>query len=225
MDAEASLFVTGTDTGVGKTLVACALLHRLRASGLRAVGMKPVAAGVEPTPDGRVNPDVVALRRASSWVAPLEQVNPYCFEPPIAPHLAAALAGERIEIGPIRTAFDALRAVADAVVVEGVGGFLVPLNEREDAGDLAAALQLPVVLVVGMRLGCLNHALLTRDAIARRSLRLAGWIANSIDPAMVRFDENLGALRRRIEAPLLGVVPYRLSRDPSSLELALPSAF
>jgi len=224
MDTEPSLFVTGTDTGVGKTVVACALLHRLRARGLRAVGMKPVAAGVEATPDGRVNPDVVALRRASSWLAPLDQVNPYCFEPLIAPHVAAALAGERIEIGPIRKAFAALRAAADAVVVEGVGGFLVPLNESEDASDLAAALGLPVVLVVGMRLGCLNHALLTQQSIARRSLRLAGWIANSIDPGMVRFDENLSALRQRIGAPLLGVLPYRPCPDPSSFELVLPSA-
>ena len=224
MDTEPSLFVTGTDTGVGKTVVACALLHRLRARGLRAVGMKPVAAGVEATPDGQVNPDVLALRRASSWLAPLDQVNPYCFEPPIAPHVAAALTGERIEIGPIRKAFAALRASADAVVVEGVGGFLVPLNEREDASDLAAALGLPVVLVVGMRLGCLNHALLTQQAIARRSLRLAGWIANSIDPGMARFDENLSALRQRIGAPLLGVLPYRPCPDPSSLELVLPSA-
>ena len=219
---EPNLFVTGTDTGVGKTLAACALLHRLRSRGLRALGMKPVAAGVEPTADGPVNADVVALRHASSWLAPLRQVNPYCFEPPVAPHLAAAAAGVRIEIEPIRQAFDALRRSADAIVVEGVGGFLVPLNEREDAGDLAAALGLPVVLVVGMRLGCLNHALLTRQAILARSLPLAGWIANSIDPAMARFEENLQALRERIDAPLLGVIPYRPMADPASIELKLP---
>jgi dethiobiotin synthetase len=215
-------FVTGTDTGVGKTLAACVLLHRLRARGLRALGMKPVAAGVEPTPEGPVNADVVALRRASSWAAPLDAVNPYCFEPPIAPHVAAREAGARIELAPIRRAFEALRASADAVVVEGVGGFLVPLNEREDAGDLAAALALPVVLVVGMRLGCLNHALLTQQAIAARSLRLAGWIANSIDPAMARFDENLQALRERLAAPLLGVLPYRAEPDPAAFGLELP---
>jgi dethiobiotin synthetase len=219
---EASLFVTGTDTGVGKTLAACALLHRLRSRGLRALGMKPVAAGVEPTADGPVNADVVALRHASSWPAPLRQVNPYCFEPPVAPHLAAAAAGLRIEIEPIRQAFEALRRSADAIVVEGVGGFLVPLNEREDAGDLAVALALPVVLVVGMRLGCLNHALLTRQAILARSLPLAGWIANSIDPAMARFQENLQALRERIDAPLLGVIPYRPMADPASIGLHLP---
>jgi dethiobiotin synthetase len=218
-----SLFVTGTDTGVGKTLAACALLHQLRSRGLRALGMKPVAAGVEPTPDGPVNPDVVALRNASSWLAPLNQVNPYCFEPPVAPHLAAAAVGMRIEIEPIRQAFDALRRSADVIVVEGVGVFLVPLNEHQDAGDMAVALALPVVLVVGMRLGCLNHALLTQQAILARSLRLAGWIANSIDPAMARFDQNLQALRERLDAPLVGIMPYRTPPDPSTFELQLPA--
>jgi dethiobiotin synthetase len=216
------LFVTGTDTGVGKTLASCALLHRMRARGLRALGMKPVAAGVEASPEGPVNPDVAALQRASSWPAPLEQVNPYLFEPPIAPHLAAASAGVRIEMAPIRKAFEALRASADAIVVEGVGGFLVPLNDREDAGDMAVALALPVVLVVGMRLGCLNHALLTQQAIVARSLRLAGWIANSIDPRMQRFEDNLQALRQRIAAPLLGVIPHSAMADPASIELTLP---
>jgi len=219
----ASVFVTGTDTGVGKTLVSCAMLHRLRACGLRALGMKPVAAGVEATPEGPVNPDVVALRAASSWPAPLSQVNPYCFEPPVAPHLAAMAAGVRIEIAPILQAFQALAGTADAIVVEGVGGFLVPLNEREDAADMALALALPVVLVVGMRLGCLNHALLTQQAILARSLTPAGWIANSIDPQMARFDENLQALRERIAAPLLGVIRYRPMPDPASIELRLPA--
>jgi len=217
------LFVTGTDTGVGKTLASCALLHRLRAQGLRALGMKPVAAGVEPTPEGPLNADVVALRSASSWPAPPELVNPYCFEAPIAPHLAAAAAGVRIRIEPILHAFETLRSSADAIVVEGVGGFLVPLNECEDAGDLAAALALPVVLVVGMRLGCLNHALLTQHAIAARSLHLAGWIASSIDPAMARFQENLAALRERIGAPLLGVMPFQDPPDAASFHLDLPA--
>jgi len=217
-----SLFVTGTDTGVGKTLASCALLHRLRGRGLRALGMKPVAAGVEPTPEGPVNPDVVALRRASSWPGPLNQVNPYSFEPPIAPHLAAAASGVRIQISSIVQAFHALRSSADVIVVEGVGGFLVPISEREDAGDLAVALALPIVLVVGMRLGCLNHARLSQQAIAARSLRLAGWIANSIDPHMARFEDNVQALRERIDAPLLGIMPYRASPDPASFELQLP---
>jgi dethiobiotin synthetase len=215
-------FVAGTDTGVGKTLAACALLYELRRLGLRSLGMKPVAAGVENSPDGPANGDVLELRRASSWAAPLREVNPYCFEPAIAPHLAAHEAGVRIEIDPIVHAFRALRAQADAVVVEGVGGFLVPLNEREDAGDLAAALALPLVLVVGMRLGCLNHALLTRQAIAARSLRLAGWIANTIDPQMARFEQNLQALRERMGAPLLGIMPFQSRPDAGSLRLQLP---
>jgi dethiobiotin synthetase len=217
-----SLFVTGTDTGVGKTLASCALLHRLRARGLRALGMKPVAAGVEPSPEGPVNPDVRALRRDSSWPAPLNLVNPYCFQPPVAPHLAAAEAGVRIQIPVIVQAFQALQSSADGIVVEGVGGFLVPLNDREDAGDLAVALALPVVLVVGMRLGCLNHALLSQEAIAARSLRLTGWIANSIDPGMARFEENLKALCERLDAPLLGVMPHQMSPDPAAFELQLP---
>ncbi len=222
-EAGSHFFVTGTDTGVGKTLIACTLLHRLRSRGLRALGMKPIAAGVEPTPEGLANPDVVALRQASSWAAPMSQVNPYCFEPPIAPHLAAASVGVRIELGPIRKAFEVRRQSSDAIVVEGVGGFLVPLNDCEDAGDMAVALALPVVLVVGMRLGCLNHALLTQQAVAARSLRLAGWIANSIDPNMARFQENVEALRERIAAPLLGIIPHRATPDPASLEPALSS--
>jgi dethiobiotin synthetase len=220
--AAKGFFVTGTDTGVGKTLASCALLHGLRSSGLRALGMKPVAAGTEASTDGPVNADVIALRRASSWPAALNLVNPYCFEAPIAPHLAAAAAGVRIELAPILRAFETLTGSADAIVVEGVGGFLVPLNERQDAADLAVALALPIVLVVGMRLGCLNHALLTQQAITARSLRLAGWIANSIDPGMARFEGNLQALRQRIDAPLLGVMPYRPSADPSEFNLQLP---
>jgi dethiobiotin synthetase len=210
--ASGGFFVTGTDTGVGKTLIACALLHRLRSDGLRAVGMKPIAAGTQPSAEGPINGDVVALREASSCWAPLREVNPYCFDPPIAPHLAAREAGVRIEMAPIEQAFTLLRERADAVIVEGVGGFLVPLNDRQDAGDLAVALALPVVLVVGMRLGCLNHALLTQQAIESRSLRLAGWIANSIDLQMSHFDDNVQALSERIQAPLWGVVPFGPAR-------------
>jgi dethiobiotin synthetase len=219
----ADFFVTGTDTGVGKTLASCALLHAIRAGGATAVGMKPVAAGVEASPHGPVNGDVLALCQASSAWAPVREVNPYSFDPSIAPHLAAREAGVRIELPPIVRAFESLRSRFDAVVVEGVGGFLVPLNEQQDAGHLAMALGLPVVLVVGMRLGCLNHALLTRDAIAARSLVLAGWIANLIDPQMLRYEDNLGALIERIDAPLLGVMPHQAAPDPAAIELRLPS--
>lgn len=208
-------FVTGTDTGVGKTLVACALLHALAGKGLRVVGMKPVAAGREA--DGTFH-DVEALIAASSVRAPREWVNPYAFDPPIAPHVAAARAGLRIDAGRIRDACARLAGMADAVVVEGAGGFLVPLDEGEDMASLARDLALPVVLVVGMRLGCLNHARLTTEAIAGRGLSFAGWVANRTDPAMDAFDENLSTLRARLPAPLMGVIPH-LQR-PSGAEAA-----
>ena len=212
-------FVAGTDTEVGKTFVTCALLHAFAAQGLNAVGMKPIAAGTDA--DG-CNEDVEQLLAAMPVKPARELVNPYLFAPPIAPHIAAAEAGRAIEPGPIRTAFDALRAHADAVLVEGVGGFLVPLGPRYDAADLALDLALPVILVVGMRLGCINHALLTRDAIAARGLPLAGWVANRIDPQMNRFEENLEALKERLPAPLLGIVPANSTPADAARGLSLP---
>lgn len=203
-------FVTGTDTGIGKTFVSCALLHGLRARGLRAVGMKPIAAGSDA---GDSNEDVELLRAASSVQVERSLVNPYLLRQPIAPHLAAADEGIRFSLPAVRDAFDALTNQADAVVVEGCGGFLVPLDDTRDTADLALCLGLPVVLVVGMRLGCLNHALLTQEAIARRGLTLAGWIANRIDPQMLHFDGNLATLKDRIAAPLLGVVPHLPDTD------------
>ena len=213
-----AFFVTGTDTGVGKTLVTCALLHATRRLGLTAVGMKPIAAGVED--DGR-NDDVVQLLAASSVQPPLEWVNPYLYVPPIAPHIAAAEAGRPIAIEVIRQAFERLRPLADVVWVEGVGGFRVPLDARTDTADLAQRLAAPVVLVMGMRLGCLNHALLTAEAISNRGLTLAGWVANRIDPAMARFEANLETLQTRLNAPLLGVVPYGERSDQAAPGLRL----
>lgn len=198
-------FVTGTDTEIGKTFVSCALLHAARARGWTALGMKPIAAGTEP--DGS-NEDVEQLRAASSLALPPREVNPYLFRPPVAPHIAAAEEGVKMDFGAIGKAYENLAARADVVVVEGVGGFRVPLGKDGDSADLAVALGLPVILVVGMRLGCISHALLTAEAIASRGLILAGWVANRIDPAMARFDENLAALRERLPAPLLGVVPH-----------------
>ncbi|MFT3847443.1 MAG: dethiobiotin synthase [Propionivibrio sp.] len=197
-------FVTGTDTEVGKTFVTSALLYALKNQGIRAVGMKPVAAGTNE--NGR-NEDVEALLAASGVEAPRELVNPYLFHPAIAPHIAAAEEGRSIDIDRILDSFDTLRELANAVLVEGVGGFCVPLGPQGDSADLAEQLGLPVILVVGMRLGCINHALLTQQAIAARGLKLVGWIANRIDPAMARFDENLATLKTRIAAPLLGVIP------------------
>jgi len=198
-------FLTGTDTEVGKTFVTCALLHRARQLGLAAAGLKPVAAGTDAA--GR-NDDVEAIRAASSVELAIETVNPYCFAAAIAPHLAAAEAGSEIRFAPIVAACRQARQAADFVVVEGVGGFRVPLGPDGDSADLAAALALPVILVVGMRLGCINHALLSAEAIAARGLTLAGWVANRIDPAMARYEANLQTLRNLLPTPLLGVVPH-----------------
>lgn len=202
------IFVTGTDTGVGKTLVASALLRAFARSGLRAVGMKPVATGCRTDAPDRANADVAALIDASSISAPIDLINPYCFEPPIAPHLAAQLAGSPISLTRIRECYLSLASLADRVVVEGAGGLLVPLGPREDFGDLVRFLDLSVVLVVGMRLGCLNHALLTAEAIRSRGLPFAGWVANRIDSDMPFLEENLETLRWKLPAPLIAVVPF-----------------
>jgi len=212
------LFVTGTDTGVGKTLVSCALLRALAARGLEVVGMKPVAAGAQHE-DGRlVNDDVTALRAASSVKAPAHLVNPYCFAPAIAPHVAAAKAGVSISLDRIKTAYAGLAALAECVIVEGAGGFEVPLGPDYSTSDLAAKLELPVILVVGMRLGCLSHALLTARAVAGSGLRLAGWVANHIDRDMPCAQENVDALGSRLPAPLLARIPW--TRDAASPEVA-----
>lgn len=217
------LFVTGTDTGVGKTRIAVALIHALRAQGLRVAAMKPVSAGSAP---GGLNEDVVALTRAANVEADVFDVNPYAFEPAIAPHIAAQQAGVRIELPVIAAAYSRLAAKADVVVVEGAGGWRVPLNDREDMADLAQSLGLPVVLVVGLRLGCLNHALLSAESIARRRLLWAGWVGNHIDPLMACQAENIAALRARLPDPCLGVQDF-LDPEMASTEpvqwLTLPN--
>jgi dethiobiotin synthetase len=200
--------VTGTDTGIGKTFVTCALLRGAVQRGLRAVGMKPVAAGADLIDGRRINEDTSRLMAAANVAAAEELVTPYCLHSPIAPHLAASDEEVKIEFDLIADALAKLRAQADQVFVEGAGGLLVPLGADRDYADLASALDLPVILVVGMRLGCINHALLTVAAIRSRGLHLAGWVANRIDPAMLRFEDNLGSLRERIDAPLLGVIRY-----------------
>lgn len=196
-------FVTGTDTGVGKTTVSCALLRAFAAQGKKAVGMKPVVAGSE---NGRWH-DVEQLIAASNIRAEREYVNPYALHPPISPHIAAQQAGIDIDIAGIERAYQALSSQADIVIVEGAGGFLVPLNAQQTGADLARALNLPVILVVGMRLGCLNHALLTAQAIHASGLPFAGWVANCIDPQMRTLQENIATLEQRLESPLLGIIP------------------
>lgn len=208
MGAERGLFVTGTDTGVGKTVIACALLRHFAGLGERVIGMKPVAAGARRTAQGLSNEDVEKLTRASNVSAPAEVVNPYCFEPAIAPHIAAEEAGVPIDEERIVSAFEQLASRADRVVVEGAGGFAVPLGPLGDMGRLAGLLRLPVVLVVGMRLGCLNHALLTSQAIERCGLELRGWVANCIEPHMDRLAANIDALRLRLPGGFLGLVPF-----------------
>jgi dethiobiotin synthetase len=208
------VFVTGTDTGVGKTLAACALVHALRARGLRVAPMKPVAAGAIATQGGWANEDTLALARAAGPGAPaLEAITPVLLREPMAPHIAAAREGRAIRLEPLLEAHRRLAAQSDFTVVEGVGGFHVPLGQAFDTRDLAVALDLPVVLVVGLRLGCLNHALLTADSVRAAGLRLAGWIASHIDPAMAAADENVAALVERLAAPLIGRIPHLRKAD------------
>ncbi|MGJ7615391.1 MULTISPECIES: dethiobiotin synthase [unclassified Variovorax] len=206
-------FVTGTDTGIGKTLVSTAMLHLLAGSGLRAVGMKPVAAGAEDIDGGWRNEDVEQLAAAGNVDAPLALRCPYLLRAPMSPHLAAKEEGVRIALPPMLSAFAELAARADAVVVEGVGGFCVPFCDDLDSAELAVALGLPVVLVVGLRLGCLSHALLTAEAVRARGLVLAGWVASVVDPSMLAPQANLQTLRARLGAPLLGVVPHLAHPD------------
>jgi dethiobiotin synthetase len=205
-----SYFVTGTDTGVGKTLVSCALLHAFAAQGMRVAGFKPVAAGCD---DDNHNEDAKRLRAASTVQATYGQINPYCFPHPVAPHIAARHAGVRIDFSRILASYRELAGQTDEVIVEGAGGFCVPLNEKLDSADLVKQLDLPVILVVGMRLGCINHALLTVRAIADYQLECAGWVANVLDADMPALQENIEALRERIAAPLLGVIPYQAQPD------------
>ncbi|WP_418131846.1 dethiobiotin synthase [Variovorax sp. 375MFSha3.1] len=209
-------FVTGTDTGIGKTLVSSAMLSLLAGSGLRAVGMKPVAAGLEEVDGAWRNEDVEQLHAAGNVDAPLELRCPYLLRAPMSPHLAARQEGVSITLQPLLSAFEQLSAIADAVVVEGVGGFCVPFGDDFDSADLAVALKLPVILVVGLRLGCLNHALLSAEAIRARGLVLAGWVASMVDPSMLAPQANLQTLRARLGAPLLGIVPHLEKPDASS---------
>lgn len=218
-------FVTGTDTGVGKTLAAAALLHALRRRHVRVVGMKPVAAGAIEVEGRAVSEDALALRAASSLAVSPELDNPVLLPEPLSPHLAAARAGMRIDIGEIVRRYQLLAQGADAVVVEGAGGFHVPLSDHETGADLAKALALPVVLVVGLRLGCLNHALLTAEAVRARGLVLAGWMANRIDPHMQAIDKNVDYLRLRLEAPLLADIAHCLSPDAARIAVDLPAGW
>jgi len=209
-----AFFVVGTDTGIGKTHATCALLHALARRHARVCGMKPIAAGGVMTVDGLTNEDSIAHRAASTVRVPPALDNPILLPEPLSPHIAAARAGTPIAFDTVLAAVAELRARTDALVVEGAGGFLVPLSGTRTGADLAVALGLPLVLVVGMRLGCLNHALLTAEAIRARGLVLAGWIANRVDPAFLCPDENLAYLSTHLGAPLWADLPYSSTPDP-----------
>ena len=216
-----SLFVTGTDTEIGKTLVSAALLRGFAREGLRATAMKPIAAGASLVDGVLHNEDADQLDAAANVLLPPEIRTPFMLREPAAPHIAAALDNVVLDMTRIVDAHGAALQTADVVVVEGVGGFRVPLTDAHDTADLAFALNLPVVLVVGMRLGCISHALLTAEAIAARGLTIAGWVANRVDPSMLFPDENIAALRDRLDqqygAPLLGIVPHL---SPASADIA-----
>jgi dethiobiotin synthetase len=219
-------FVTGTDTGVGKTLASCALLHALAQHHPRVVGMKAVAAGAEPDGQGGwANEDTLALRAASTLVVPAALDNPVLLPDPMSPHIAARRAGVEVTLPPILNAYRQLAAQADAVVVEGAGGWRVPLSGTLSIADLAVALQLPVVLVVGLKLGCLNHAVLTAEAIRASGLPLAGWMASRVDPRMLVPEENMAWLLRQMDllgAPLLADIPWQAAPDPQVTQVTLP---
>ncbi len=210
-------FITGTDTGVGKTIVSCALLYRFATSGQRVVGMKPIVAGRE---EGHWI-DVDLLCAASNVSVTPEQMNPYAFVPPIAPHIAAQQSGISIDLSVIQKRSANLQEIADVVIAEGAGGFLVPLDQQRDGADLARAINFPVILVVGMRLGCLNHALLSVQAIRVSRQRLVGWVANCVDPDMLEPELNIETLKQRLGCPLLGVLPYTKNVDAKQFSTLL----
>ena len=218
-------FITGTDTECGKTEITLGLMHLLQARGHVVLGMKPVASGAGYTPDGLRNADAVRIREQASFPLPYEMVNPYAFEPPIAPHLAAEKAGVDISLENIHACYRKLITQSDRVLVEGVGGWRVPLGAQSAVSDLAVRLNISVILVVGLRLGCINHALLSAESIQASGLELAGWVANVADPDMLESEGNLRSLQRRIAAPLLGLVPRLQQPSPAAIaeKLNLPA--
>lgn len=222
MEKKKRYFVTGTDTGVGKTFVSCLLLEAARQQGLRTLAIKPVAAGCELLGGELRNDDALQLQRHMTESLPYEQVNPVALQAAVAPHIAARHEGRRLQAsrlaGLVR---GALMQGAGFNLVEGAGGWYVPLNERETLADLAQALRLPVILVVGMRLGCLNHAILSARAILRDGLPMVGWVANCIEPDMPELDANIDTLKNLLSAPCLGVIPHAQGRHPAELTSAI----
>ena len=222
--APRGFFITGTDTGVGKTWITLGLIHGLRRRGLTVAGMKPVASGAAATPRGLRNEDAIAIRAAANVRASYEEVNPYCFAPPIAPHVAAEEAGTCIRFEHLEARHRTLASRADMVLVEGVGGWRVPLGPEGDVGALAQRLRHPVILVVGLRLGCINHALLSADALAADGVECAGWIANTVEEGYLRRAQTLSTLQRSMRWPLLAEVPAMSRPDGDALAQHLSRA-
>jgi dethiobiotin synthetase len=225
MNTSSGFFITGTDTEVGKTLVSGALILKLRELGKQTVGFKPVVAGTYLASTGQhLNEDLETLRIASNLEPGELSLCPYVLDTPAVPHLVAKAQGIRLEIETMLKAYQDLQKKSGCVVVEGAGGFLVPINDQKDLGNFAQQIQLPVILVVGMKLGCINHALLTIEAIRSRKLAIAGWLANTLDQEMALLSENIETLQSRISAPFLGLIPklptniQKLSNQPYSLE-------
>lgn len=204
----ASFFVTGTDTDVGKTFIACALLYQAQTQGWSTLGIKPIAAGCDEKDGQLYNSDAEMLRHYTSIELDYKQTNPVALREPIAPHIAAEKINLALSASQLSQHCQSLEALADILLVEGAGGWLVPINSQETLADLARLLKRPVILVVGLKLGCINHSLLTINAIKACGLRIAGWVANTIDHDMLVVEDNINALTQRISAPCLGVVPF-----------------
>lgn len=222
-----AFFVTGTDTGAGKTFTSTVLLHALRQRGLRAVGMKPVASGSEATLEGLRNEDALALQAASAPRPDYALVNPWALREPTAPEIAARIDGVEVTTPPILSAFERLRTMADVVLVEGVGGFLAPVNPGIDQCDLPRAMGLPVLVVVGLKLGCINHARMTVEVVQARGFRVLGWIASDVEPTMLFPDDYFEALKAALPVPCFGRLPHSPGVDPATLtsHLRLPEGF
>ena len=220
-----TLYVTGTDTGIGKTVASVALLHRLRSAGLRAIGMKPVASGCERTPDGWRNDDALRLQAASDPQPAYDDINPYALALPTAPQLAARAMSMHVDLLRLGDAYLRLAVQADAVVIEGVGGWAAPLDDGLDQVDLVRMLDVPVVMVVGLRLGCLSHARLTARAIQNDGVPLLGWIGSRVDPMFSECDDYIELLSDALSAPCLGVLPYTPNTDPAHMSkyLTMPA--
>ncbi|MDF2181471.1 dethiobiotin synthase [Neptuniibacter sp. CAU 1671] len=216
--AKQAYFVTGTDTDAGKTVVSAGLLQAGNNRGWKTLGLKPIAAGCEETPDGLRNSDALLLQQTASVELSYDQVNPVSFAPPIAPHIAAMQLRRQLSADRIAAyCRGALMQSADLAIIEGAGGWRVPLSYRETLAAVPRLLELPVILVVGMKLGCINHALLTAESIARDGLPLAGWVANRVDPDMACYEENMASLKAMLRAPLLGEVPWLSSPEPAAV--------